>query len=145
MRKTMAGIGALLLILPAMKSIWTRTIRLVEVSTSEAMLGTRSAEYMGYNATSRALKLSILSIYVLIGFVIVSPMVGSMVQENLFFAIVALAIIAVIILALWSSIQTINSKLSEVFEHRGPAALAGNSRDLEEIEEIIAILERDKG
>ncbi len=137
--------GALLLIVPAMKSIWTRTIRLVEVSTSEAMLGTRSAEYMGYNATSRALKLSILSIYVLIGFVIVSPMVGSMVQENLLFAIVALAIIAVIILALWSSIQTINSKLSEVFEHRGPAALAGNSRDLEEIEEIIAMLERDKG
>jgi len=137
--------GSLLLIVPAMKSIWTRTIRLVDVSTSEAMLGTRSAEVMGYNATSRALKLSILSIYVLIGFVIVSPMVGSMIQQNLLFTIIALAIVAVVVIALWSSVQTINSKLSEVFESRGPASFGGDSRDLEEIEEIIAMLERDKG
>jgi hypothetical protein len=138
------AIATLVLVIPAMYSIWMRTIRLVEVSTSEAMLGTKSAEFMGYNATSKALKWSILGLYLFVGFIIVSPMLRSIVQENIVFAIVVIAIIAVVLLALWSSLQTINSKLSEVFEHRGAIEVADTSGDLAEIEDIIAAMEREE-
>jgi CPA2 family monovalent cation:H+ antiporter-2 len=138
------AIATLVLVIPALYSIWMRTIRLVEVSTSEAMLGTKSAEFMGYNATSKALKWSILGLYLFVGFIIVSPMLRSIVQGNIAFAIVVLAIIAVVLLALWSSIQTINSKLSEVFEHRGAIEVADTSSDLAEIEDIIAAMEREE-
>jgi len=68
----------------------------------------------------------------------------SMIQENLMFAIIAVVVIAVVVLALWSSIQAINSKLSEVFEHRGTISVADTSSDLAEIEEIIAAMERER-
>ncbi|HIJ17184.1 MAG TPA: cation:proton antiporter, partial [Thermoplasmata archaeon] len=50
----LAVTAGLVLIVPAMYNVWARTIRFVEVSTSEAMLATRSAETMGYHATSKA-------------------------------------------------------------------------------------------
>jgi len=136
--------ASVLLIIPAMKSIWVRSIRLVEVSTSEAMLNTKSAETMGYNATAKALRWSLLGLYIFIGFMIVAPVMHSMIQQNLMFAIIAIVVIAVVVLALWSSIQAINSKLSEVFEHRGSISVADTSRDLAEIEEIIAAMERER-
>jgi len=136
--------ASVLLIIPAMKSIWVRSIRLVEVSTSEAMLNTKSAETMGYNATAKALRWSLLGLYIFIGFIIVAPVMHSMIQENLMFAIIAIIVIAVVVLALWSSIQAINSKLSEVFEHRGTISVADTSSDLAEIEEIIAAMERER-
>jgi CPA2 family monovalent cation:H+ antiporter-2 len=136
--------ASVLLIIPAMKSIWVRSIRLVEVSTSEAMLSTKSAETMGYNATAKALRWSLLGLYIFIGFIIVAPVMHSMIQENLMFAIIAVVVIAVVVLALWSSIQAINSKLSEVFEHRGTISVADTSSDLAEIEEIIAAMERER-
>lgn len=135
---------ALVLVIPALYSIWIRTIRLVEVSTSEAMLSTKTAEVMGYNATSKALKWSLLGLYVFVGFVIIVPMMHSLIQEDFTFAIIAIATISVVLLALWSSIKTINSKLSEVFEHRSSTSLVDTSRDLAEIEEIIAAMEREK-
>jgi len=136
--------ASVLLIIPAMKSIWVRSIRLVEVSTSEAMLNTKSAETMGYNATAKALRWSLLGLYIFIGFIVVAPVMHSMIQQNLMFAIIAIIVIAVVVLALWSSIQAINSKLSEVFEHRGTISVADTSRDLAEIEEIIAAMERER-
>lgn len=136
--------ASVLLIIPAMKSIWVRSIRLVEVSTSEAMLSTKSAETMGYNATAKALRWSLLGLYIFIGFIVVAPVMHAMIQENLMFAIIAVVVIAVVVLALWSSIQAINSKLSEVFEHRGTISVADTSSDLAEIEEIIAAMERER-
>ncbi len=138
-------VGALLLIYPALRSIYYRSIRLVEVFTSEAMLGTRSAEYVGYNATSRVMKSILIAIYMLIGLVAVYPLFHSLLQESLLYAAFALAIIAVIVLALRSSIQTVNEKVSEVFERRGSQVETDEfSPDLAEIEAIIAEMEREQ-
>jgi Flp pilus assembly pilin Flp len=124
--------------------IWSRTIRIIEVSTSEAMLTTKSAENIGYQDTARALKWVFLAFYIIVGFIVVSPLVHSMVQQGFLFALLVLAIIAVAIVALWGSVKTIDRKLSEIFEHTGASSLGETSADLAEIEEIIATMERGK-
>ncbi len=124
--------------------IWSRTIRIIEVSTSEAMLTTKSAENIGYQDTARALKWVFLAFYIIVGFIVVSPLVHSMVQQGFLFALLVLAIIAVAIVALWGSVKTIDRKLSEIFERTGASSLGETSADLAEIEEIIATMERGK-
>jgi len=127
----------------ALFGIWSRTIRIIEISTSEAMLGTRSAENIGYQDTAKALKWLFLAVYAIVGFVLVSPLVNSLVQQGLIFALLAVSIIVVAIVALWGSVKTIDKKLVEIFERRGPSALEV-STDLAEIEDIIAAMERGK-
>ena len=135
-------IGGLLLIAPAVYGIWNRTIRFVEISTSEAMLMTRSAAFVGYQVTAKALRWAILCLYLFVGFVILAPMVNSLLEENLLFAIFAIASIAVILATLWNSLQTVNSKLCEVFEERTtPKESAQLSDELAEISEIIEAME----
>jgi uncharacterized transporter YbjL len=124
-----------------MYGVWSRTIRLIEISTSEAMLSTKSAENIGYSETARALKWVFLAIYTVIGFIIVSPIVRSIIQQGLLFALLALVAIAVASVAVWRSVKTIDIKLEQTFEHRTLASLDSSS-DLAEIEEIIASLER---
>jgi len=131
--------ASLAITIPAMYNIWSRTIRFVEVSTSEAMLGTKSAETVGYSATAKALKWAILGLYVAVGFVIVSPVVHEIVQENLLFGIVAAVIVIMVIFALWNSVQTINAKMCEVFERK---EMEKTSMELDEIEGIIEAMER---
>ena len=140
----LAVTGALVLIVPAMYNVWTRTIRFVEVSTSEAMLSTRSAETMGYYATSKALRWAILGLYVAVGFVIVSPMLHSVLRENIFYLVVAVAAASLVVIALWNSVQTVNSKMCEVFEHRDIADYVDSSKELTEISDIIAAMERER-
>ena len=135
---------ALVLIVPAMYNVWSRTIRFVEVSTSEAMLTTKSGETVGYHATSKALKWAILGLYVAVGFVIVSPMLHSVLQENLLYIAIAVVVVFLVVVALWNSVQTINSKMCEVFEHRELAEDSGSSKELAEISEIISAMERER-
>lgn len=135
--------AALVLIVPAMYNVWTRTIRFVEVSTSEAMLSTRSAETLGYSATSKAMKWAILGLYIAVGFVIVSPMLHSVLQENMIYVIIAVAAVSLVVIALWNSVQTVNSKMCEVFERKESAEYVDSSKELEEISEIIATMERE--
>ncbi len=135
---------ALVLIVPAMYNVWSRTIRFVEVSTSEAMLTTKSGETVGYHATSKALKWAILGLYVAVGFVIVSPMLHSVLQENVLYIAIAVAVVFLVVVALWNSVQTINSKMCEVFEHRELAEDSGSSKELAEISEIISAMERER-
>ncbi len=134
--------GALIVIESSMFGIWSRTIRLIEISTSEAMLSTKSAEKIGYTDTARALKWIFLAFYVIVGFIVVSPLVQSLVQEGIFFALLAVSIIAVAMAALWGSVKTIDRKLGEIFEYRGAQSPADSSTDLAEIEDIIATMER---
>ncbi len=136
--------AALVLIIPAIFNVWSRTVRFVEVSTSEAMLATRSAETVGYHATSKALKWAILGLYITAGFIIISPMLHSVLRENLVFAIVAIAAVSVVVIAFWNSVQTVNSKVCEVFERREVEAYNGSSAELTEIGEIISAMERDR-
>lgn len=133
---------ASVVIIYGMYGIWSRTIRLIEVSTSEAMLTTRSAEQIGYQATSKALKFAFLGFYAIVGFLALSPFIGSMVEQSLVFAIVLVSIIAVAIVALWRSVRTIDAKLSELFGRSGSSS--GDSGDLAEIEDIIATMEGGK-
>lgn len=135
--------GSMVVIGSALFGIWSRTIRIIEISTSEAMLGTRSAENIGYQDTAKALKWLFLAVYAIVGFVLVSPLVNSLVQQGLIFALLAVSIIVVAIVALWGSVKTIDKKLVEIFERRGPSALEV-SADLAEIEDIIAAMERGK-
>jgi CPA2 family monovalent cation:H+ antiporter-2 len=135
--------GSMVVIASALFGIWSRTIRIIEISTSEAMLGTRSAESIGYQDTAKALKWLFLAVYAIVGFVLVSPLVNSLVQQGLIFALIAASIIVVAIVALWGSVNTIDKKLVEIFERRGPSALEVSS-DLAEIEDIIAAMERGK-
>ncbi len=128
----------------ALRSVYHRTIRLIEVSTSEAMLGTKSAEFMGYSATSNAIKWLILSVYIIVGFIVFSPLVISMVHEDLVYIAFALAIVVMIVFALRSSIRSIDSRLTEALESGGMPEAAETSRDLVEIEEIIAEMERER-
>jgi CPA2 family monovalent cation:H+ antiporter-2 len=134
--------GGLLLIVPAVYGIWNRTIRFVEISTSEAMLTTRSAAFVGYQVTAKALKWAMLCLYLFIGFVILAPMVNSLLEENLLFVLFAVTTIAIILAALWNSLQTVNSKLCEVFEgRRAPKGVSDLPDELAEISEIIEAME----
>lgn len=135
--------GSMVVIASALFGIWSRTIRIIEISTSEAMLGTRSAESIGYHDTAKALRWLFLAVYAIVGFVLVSPLVNSLAQQGMIFALLAASIIVVAIVALWGSVKTIDKKLVELFERRGPAALEA-STDLAEIEDIIAAMERGK-
>jgi monovalent cation:H+ antiporter-2, CPA2 family len=135
-------LAGLFLIVPAMHGIWTRTIRFVEISTSEAMLMTKSAAFVGYQVTAKALKWALLCLYLLVGFVILAPMVHSFLEENTFFTLFAIGTMAVIIAALWNSMQTVNSKLCEVFEGRTTEkGTSGTSDELREVSEIIEAME----
>ena len=133
--------GTLVVVLYGMYGLWSRTIRLIEVSTSEAMLSTRSAENIGYLATSRTLKWAFLGLYVIVGLIAISPFIHSIFQQNIVFAIVVMSIIAVAAVALWRSARAIDAKLSEIFEPRQPMPFGDSSGDLDEIEDIIAAME----
>jgi len=133
--------GALVVVAATMYGVWSRTIRLIEISTSEAMLSTKSAESIGYHDTAKALKWVFLAFYVVVGFIVVSPLIQSIIQQGVVFAMLACAVITVAGAALWSSVKTIDRKLEETFEKRTFAAL-DTSSDLAEIEEIISALER---
>ena len=135
---------ALVVVTLALVGIWSRTVKLTEIGTSEAMLSTRSAESMGYDATARALKWSLLGFYVFVGFVVASPLIRSVVQENLVFGIVTLSVVAVAIVILWRSVQTVDTKIAEIFEHKEAVPFGDSSRDLAEIEDIIAAMEGGK-
>lgn len=136
--------GSLVIVASALFGIWSRTIRLIEISTSEAMLSTKSAVNIGYQDTSKALKWVFLAIYMVVGFVVISPLINSLAQQGLTFALLAVPIIAVAIIALWGSVKTIDKKLTEIFEHRGTSAFGDSSADLAEIEDIIATMERGR-
>lgn len=134
---------ALVIFTLALVGVWSRTVKLTEIGTSEAMLATRSAESMGYEATARSLKWALLGFYIVAGFVVASPLLRSVVQENIVFGIVTLSVIAVAIVVLWRSVKTVDKKLSELFERREPMGY-GDSSDLAEIEDIIAAMEGGK-
>ncbi len=134
----------LIVVEASMFGIWSRTIRLIEISTSEAMLSTKSAESIGYQDTATALKWVFLAFYVIVGFIIVSPLLRSLIEQGVMFAILAIAIIAVAIAALWGSVKTIDRKLADIFETRGSSLTVDSSTDLAEIEDIIAAMEREK-
>jgi low affinity Fe/Cu permease len=133
--------GTLVVVIYGMYGIWSRTIRLIEIGTSEAMLNTRSAENIGYQATASTLKFAFLAFYMIVGFILVSPLIGSLIERNIMFAILAGSIIAIALVALWRSVQTIDSKLEEMFVHREAMPFGDSSRDLAEIEDIIAEME----
>jgi sensor histidine kinase YesM len=116
-------------------------VKLTEIGTSEAMLATKSAESLGYEATARALKWALLGFYIFVGFVIASPLIRSVFRENILFGLVTLSVIAVAIIVLWRSVKTIDKKLSEVFERRESLGFGDSSKDLAEIEDIIAAME----
>lgn len=136
--------GSLVVVASALFGIWSRTIRLIEISTSEAMLSTKSAVNIGYQDTSKALKWVFFAIYMVVGFIVISPLINSLAQQGLTFALLAVPIIAVAIIALWGSVKTIDKKLTEIFEHRGTSAFGDSSADLAEIEDIIATMERGR-
>jgi CPA2 family monovalent cation:H+ antiporter-2 len=133
--------GALVVFTLALIGIWSRTVKLTEIGTSEAMLATKSAESVGYEATARSLKWALLGFYIFVGFIVASPLIRSVVQENIYFGLITLSVIATAIVVLWRSVQTVDMKLSEIFEHRDVIALGDSSRDLAEIEDIIAAME----
>ena len=135
---------ALVVVTLSLVGIWSRTVKLTEIGTSEAMLATKSAESMGYDATARALKWSLLGLYVFVGFVVASPLIRSVVQENIVFGILTLSVIAAAIVILWRSVKTVDNKLAEIFERREAAPYGDSSRDLAEIEDIIAAMEGGK-
>jgi sensor histidine kinase YesM len=132
---------ALVVFTLALIGIWSRTVKLTEIGTSEAMLATKSAESLGYEATARALKWALLGFYIFVGFVIASPLIRSVFRENILFGLVTLSVIAVAIIVLWRSVKTIDKKLSEVFERRESLGFGDSSKDLAEIEDIIAAME----
>jgi len=133
--------AALIVVLYGTVGVWRRTIRLIEVSTSEAMLTTKTAENIGYQATARALKWAFMCFYIILGFFAVSPLLHSMIHQNFGFAIVVVSAIAIAAIALWGSVKTIDTKLSEIFERGEPMRFDDSSRDLAEIEDIIAAME----
>jgi hypothetical protein len=139
----LAAAAALVLAIPALYNVWCRTIRFVEVSTSEAMLATRSGEALGYHATSKALRWAIMGLYVTVGFVIISPLLRAVLHENIAYMMAAAAAVSIIVIALWNSVQTVNSKMCEVFQRKEVADYVDSSRELDEISEIISAMERD--
>jgi CPA2 family monovalent cation:H+ antiporter-2 len=145
--------GAVVVVMFAMYGIWSRTTRLIHASTSEAMLGTKSAENIGYEATASSLKWAFLAFYVMVGFIIVSPLVQSIVEQTsddprksgIIFAAVVIVIIAVAVVSLWGSLKTIDKKLEEIFERKSAGPESDSSgRDLAEIEDIITAMERGR-
>jgi CPA2 family monovalent cation:H+ antiporter-2 len=128
---------------PSVYNIWTRTIRLVEISTSEAMLATRSGVWVGYQATSTALKWTLLGFYIFVGFVAIAPTMHSLLKEDLSFAAFAVVIISAVMAALWSSIQTINKKICEVFEEKLDVDLPTEPEELADIEDVMELMEGD--
>jgi len=131
----------LVVVIAGMYGIWSRTIRLIEIGTSEAMLNTKSAENIGYQATANTLKFAFLAFYMIVGFVLISPLMGFLIERSIMFAVLALAIIAIALIALWRSVKTIDLKLEEIFVHREAMPFGDSSRDLTEIEDIIAEME----
>lgn len=136
--------GTLTVVAGSVFGIWSRTIRLVEISTSEAMLSTRSAENIGYQDTARALRWVFLAFYLVVGFIVVSPLLRSLFAQGFVFVMLSVAIIAIAVAALWGSVQTIDKKLESVFEGRASSRPSEPSPDLIEIEDIIAAMERDR-
>jgi hypothetical protein len=128
----------------ALLGLWRRTVKLTEIGTSEAMLATRSAESVGYETTSQTLKWSLLGLYIFVGFVIASPLIRSVVQENIEFGLVTVVVVALAIVVLWRSVQTVDQKLSEIFGRKEVYAYGDSSRDLAEIEDIIRVMEGGK-
>jgi CPA2 family monovalent cation:H+ antiporter-2 len=136
--------GTLIVVAGSVFGIWSRTIRLVEISTSEAMLSTRSAENIGYHDTAKALRWVFLAFYLVVGFIVVSPLLRSLFAQGFVFVMLSVAVIAIAVAALWGSVQTIDKKLGSVFE-RTPSSMSSEpSPDLIEIENIIAAMERDR-
>jgi CPA2 family monovalent cation:H+ antiporter-2 len=133
--------AALVIFALALIGVWSRTVKLTEIGTSEAMLATKSAESLGYDTSSRTLKWALLGFYIFVGFVLASPLIRMVVQENILFGLVTLAVIVVAIAVLWRSVQTIDQKLSEIFERRDLTGYGDSSRDLAEIEDIITAME----
>ena len=131
----------LAVIVPSLYNIWTRTIRLVEISTSETMLATKSGTWVGYQATSTALKWMFLGFYIFVGFVVVAPTMHALIEGDIIFAAFAVAIISVVMVTLWNSIQTINSKLCEVFEQKPDVDLPTEPEELAEIENMMELME----
>jgi len=136
--------GTLVVVIFTLIGLWSRTVFLIHASVSEAILGTKSAESVGYETTTRALEYAILGFYVILGFVAMSPIIRPVIQQDLAFAIVTIVIIAVAIIALWGSAKTIDIKLAEIFEHREAYPAFESSRDLAEIEDIITAMERGR-
>ncbi|MGQ9587066.1 MAG: cation:proton antiporter domain-containing protein, partial [Thermoplasmata archaeon] len=136
--------GTLIVVIFGIAGVWRRTTRIIEVATSEAMLGTKSAEKIGYQATVGSLRWGFLAFYIIIGFIAVSPIIRSLVEQTVIFGIVTVSIIAVAIVALWGSVQTIDRKLAEIFGQQEASPYGESSMDLAEIEDIIATMERGK-
>jgi uncharacterized membrane protein len=117
---------------------------MTEIATSEAMLTTKSAENIGYTTTAKTLKWAFLGFYVVVGFILLSPMLRSVVEQDIVFAVFLVSIVAVAVLALWGSARTIDSKLEEILEEREATPFSTSSTDLAEIEDIIATMESGK-
>jgi hypothetical protein len=136
--------GSLVVVVFGVIGIWRKTIRVIEISTSEAMLSTKSAEKIGYHATTKSLKWAFLAFYSIMGLVIVSPIVRAIVAQDIVFGLIILSIIAVAVFALWGAAKTIDTKLSEILSEREGGIRAGYSSDLSEVEAIIAEMERGR-
>ncbi len=136
--------GTLIVVAASVFGIWSRTIRLIEISTSEAMLSTRSAENIGYHDTAKALKWIFLAFYLVVGFIVVSPLVQSLIEQGPVFAMLSAAVIIASIAALWNSVQTIDKSLEGIFDGAGPVVAGEPSTDLADIEDIITAMERDR-
>jgi hypothetical protein len=78
-----------------------------------------------------------------VGFVILAPMIHSILAENLLFALFAIGTVAVILAALWNSMQTVNSKLCEAFE--GRTASPGTPELPSDVKEVIEAIEAMEG
>lgn len=136
--------GTLIVVAASVFGIWSRTIRLVEISTSEAMLSTKSAENIGYHDTAKAMKWVFLAFYLVVGFIVVSPLIQSLVEQGFVFAILSVVIIAIAVAALWSSVHTLDKKLGSAFDGGPSPGAREPSPDLAEIEDIIAAMERER-
>lgn len=136
--------GTLIVVAASVFGIWSRTIRLIEISTSEAMLSTKSAENIGYHDTAKALKWIFLAFYLVVGFIVVSPLVQSLIEQGPVFAMLSAAVIVAAITAIWSSVQTIDKSLEGIFEGAASPAVGEPSTDLADIEDIITAMERDR-
>jgi len=136
--------GTLTIVVASVFGIWSRTIRLIEISTSEAMLSTRSAEKIGYHDTAKAMKWIFLAFYLIVGFIVVSPLIPSLVEQGLLLAILSVAVIVVAVSALWNSVRTIDLRLVKALGTSSEPGRGGDSSDLMEIKEIIETMERER-
>jgi len=136
--------GTLTVVVASVFGIWSRTIRLIEVSTSEAMLSTKSAESIGYHDTAKAMKWIFLAFYLIVGFIVVSPLLRPLVEQGFLLAILSVAIIVVAVSALWNSMKTIDRKLVRAFGTGASPVKPDDSPDITEIQDIIETMERDR-